>query len=100
MGGEPANIKEFPHSASIRKFKNKIHICGGSIITNKHILTAAHCFDDQKISRLRVYIGKTKFKITTQDNFGIENCEIHPRYTGVIDVDSVLRFDIAVLTVL
>lgn len=41
IGGHLVKIKSFPHQVSISKWGK--HICGGSIISPIHILTAAHC---------------------------------------------------------
>lgn len=41
VGGLEARGGQFPHQISLR-FKGS-HNCGGSIISSKYILTAAHC---------------------------------------------------------
>jgi secreted trypsin-like serine protease len=46
VGGEPAKLGEFPHMAAIgwRKENGKVKFaCGGSVISEKFVLTAAHC---------------------------------------------------------
>uniref|UniRef100_A0A7G3AZU5 trypsin n=1 Tax=Lutzomyia longipalpis TaxID=7200 RepID=A0A7G3AZU5_LUTLO len=48
VGGIAVNIEDFPHQVSI--IYNNTHICGGSIISDKFILSAAHCY---------IYIGPT-----------------------------------------
>lgn len=48
IGGLPARANQFPYQVSIQKkinYKTKRHFCGGSIISQKVVLTAAHCFD-------------------------------------------------------
>ncbi|XP_059745320.1 serine protease 55-like isoform X5 [Bos taurus] len=42
IGGVPANIRDFPWQ--IRILENGSHLCGGSILSEWWILTAAHCF--------------------------------------------------------
>ena len=41
LGGEEASKTGFPYACSIRV--DGAHSCGGSIIANTKILTAAHC---------------------------------------------------------
>ena len=44
-GGSKAKISEFPWVVTII-IDDKEELCGGSLITKKHVLTAAHCFND------------------------------------------------------
>lgn len=39
-GGEPAAIKDFPYQVALRLGDA---ICGGAILNNRYILSAAHC---------------------------------------------------------
>lgn len=41
VGGKEITIVESPWQVSLQYFRS--HYCGGSIISNKWILTAAHC---------------------------------------------------------
>jgi len=44
VGGEVTTIGEFPYQVSVQL--NGQHICGGAVIGNQFVLTAAHCFED------------------------------------------------------
>uniref|UniRef100_A0A182JC80 Peptidase S1 domain-containing protein n=1 Tax=Anopheles atroparvus TaxID=41427 RepID=A0A182JC80_ANOAO len=41
VGGNDANITDFPYQLSLRKFDS--HICGASVISSQYAVTAAHC---------------------------------------------------------
>lgn len=47
VGGEEAFLGQFPWMARlfVRVGSRKTYICGGSIISKKYVVTAAHCFD-------------------------------------------------------
>lgn len=48
VGGSTAAMAEFPWMALLQfkdvEKENLAFLCGGSLITEKHVLTAAHCF--------------------------------------------------------
>lgn len=46
VNGLDASQGQFPYQISLRK--NSMHHCGGSIITNRFILTAAHCVGENR----------------------------------------------------
>ena len=42
VGGVDAAIGQFPHQVSLQR-EDGSHTCGGSIISENYIITAAHC---------------------------------------------------------
>lgn len=43
IGGTEAEPGQFPHQVSLKSVLYERHVCGGSIISNRFILTVAHC---------------------------------------------------------
>ena len=74
-GGETAYPGKYPWMAAILEESNKIQ-CGGSLISDRHVLTAAHCFfgiTSKQIDKMEVRLGETNLK-TKFDCFVIEDC--------------------------
>ncbi|XP_061389291.1 serine protease SP24D-like [Musca vetustissima] len=83
-GGEDALNFEFPFAASVRL--DQAHICGGTIIGTKHILTAAHCVvEKEKVispKRLSVRVGSTN-QFAAGKLVDVESVIVNPNYSGV-----------------
>ncbi|XP_049820378.1 trypsin-7-like [Aethina tumida] len=57
VGGDPANIADYPYQISLQYYGS--HICGGSIIASKWVVTAAHCTDGFSASALSIRAGSS-----------------------------------------
>uniref|UniRef100_A0A8C6WP28 Peptidase S1 domain-containing protein n=1 Tax=Neogobius melanostomus TaxID=47308 RepID=A0A8C6WP28_9GOBI len=56
VGGQPAPEGAWPWQVSIHRGRG--HICGGSLINNLWVLSAAHCFQSGSASDNTVFIGR------------------------------------------
>lgn len=54
IDGTPMNISEVPWQVSLQFNDGKSHFCGGSIIGDRWILTAAHCLGGARLIRVRI----------------------------------------------
>lgn len=57
VGGEDANIEDYPYQLSLEWYGS--HICGASIISKDFAVTAAHCTEGSDASQLSVRAGSS-----------------------------------------
>lgn len=92
VGGYQAEPGQFPFMASVQLKEygdgTDGHICGGSIIDSRWILTAAHCMVDTKPSEVQVGVGRTNIDdFSTGQTLDADRIVVHPDYedTGTFD---------------
>jgi len=100
FNGQDARLGYFPHQVSMSidgEFE-----CGGSILNENWILTAAHCVDDlHKVPKIKILAGS----ITNIENYNgnepdgqlrdVDCVKWHPNYKG--EQNSLFPYDIALL---
>ncbi|XP_011505643.1 PREDICTED: chymotrypsin-2-like [Ceratosolen solmsi marchali] len=99
-GGEDVTIQDYPYSAALAKISNEYFFCGGSIISNWHILTAAHCIEQYQYFEIKVYVGSTRLAITAESGYRLQRCIRFNQFRNKIDLPSsnFINYSIGILT--
>uniref|UniRef100_A0A1Q3FTA7 trypsin n=1 Tax=Culex tarsalis TaxID=7177 RepID=A0A1Q3FTA7_CULTA len=77
VGGVQISIAEAPYQVSLQFFK--VHLCGGSIISKRWIMTAAHCIVTSSVSIYNVRVGSSKHA-SGGSLLRVKRIVVHPSY--------------------
>ncbi|CAD0200094.1 unnamed protein product [Chrysodeixis includens] len=92
VGGDLTTIDKYPSMAALLYSQNLLHygqICGGTIINNRSILSAAHCIIGP-VPTLRVRIGSS-YANSGGEVLLLANTINHPEYSGNNNDITILR---------
>ncbi|XP_070509010.1 trypsin-like [Chironomus tepperi] len=107
VGGTNATIEEVPYQVSLRYCRTTCgHFCGGSIINQDTILTAAHCVDGDLPEWIAVRAG-SDLRSQGGQILQVRNIIIHPEYqrsglyndVAVLKLSTQLRFSSKVMPI-
>lgn len=104
VGGTKATKNEFPHMAVIG-FGNTnspplVWLCGGALISEIFVLTAAHCLNTDNGPAQKVRLGTNNLKSTEGATYGISERIPHPQHAppvkyndvGLLKLDKTVQF--------
>ncbi|XP_049533983.1 trypsin 3A1-like [Anopheles darlingi] len=97
VGGATVDISKFPYQVSVQELDD--HICGGSIVTEYCILTAAHCLDDTIPKYVNVRVGSS-FINQKGIVYNAKSFAVHPQHIpyswimdfALIELETSIRF--------
>ena len=89
VGGQDADPNEFPHMVAIGypNFNGEISFnCGGSLISDRFVLTAAHCAKSERKSPTTIRLGDLNLKLNDRNlpeiDIPVESFISHERYNS------------------
>ena len=93
VGGTDVNIADAPWQVSVQlTIGSSFHVCGGSILNEQWVLTAAHCVTHGWVDRLSVRAGISRQSDTAGQFRDVDALYLHPDW----DADD-LMYDAALL---
>ncbi|CAG4939721.1 unnamed protein product [Colias eurytheme] len=97
VGGENTKPNEYPMMVAVIEQGSSNVMCGGVIISNRYVLSAAHCVERKIATSLGVIVGEHDLSTGTETpytkGYRVMRIDIHPYYNNV-NYD----YDAAILT--
>ncbi|XP_009878884.1 PREDICTED: transmembrane protease serine 9 [Charadrius vociferus] len=92
VGGTDASRGEIPWQVSLKE--DSRHFCGATIIGDRWLLSAAHCFNETNPEEIEAYVGTTSLNGTDGNAVKVNITRViqHPLFNPII-----LDFDVAIL---
>ncbi|XP_068905393.1 chymotrypsin-1-like [Tenebrio molitor] len=88
VGGSTASAGQYPFIISLRTIFNS-HTCGGSLIANNWVVTAAHCVYNSSPSSYSVVAGINQLNSNSGVQVGVAEIIVHPNYNQNLIINDI-----------
>src|SRR3712207_769597 len=83
VGGTAVPDGKYPFVASVQgRMDGFRYLCGGSLIDQDSVLTAAHCAKGVRASTMKVTVGRTVLSSDQGQERRVSRIFVHPRYNA------------------
>merc|ERR1712121_35019 len=82
VGGQETEVNEYPWQVGLVSSRGRRPFCGGSLISNQHVLTAAHCTAGGSTASIRVLLGEHDTSDSVAKIVTISAITNHPNYNS------------------
>ncbi|XP_034195399.1 chymotrypsin-2-like [Osmia lignaria lignaria] len=79
VNGEDAKVGEIPYQVSLQNKDNSFHFCGGSVLNENYVITAAHCVIGKTAASIKVIAGTINLA-AQKSEYNVKNIIIHEKY--------------------
>ncbi|XP_077256105.1 trypsin-1-like isoform X3 [Temnothorax americanus] len=80
VNGENAKVGEIPYQISLQDKYSSFHFCGGSILSDKYVITAAHCVEGKRANGIKVVAATINLTSQEKSQHEVERIVIHENY--------------------
>ncbi|XP_034195404.2 chymotrypsin-2-like [Osmia lignaria lignaria] len=79
VNGEDAKEGEIPYQVSLQNKDSSFHFCGGSVLNENYVITAAHCVESKTAVGIKVIAGTINLT-TPKSEHNVKKIIIHEKY--------------------
>ncbi|XP_076664976.1 chymotrypsin-2-like [Andrena cerasifolii] len=80
IGGTVAKPGEIPYQVALVDLKSGTHFCGGSILNEDYVITAAHCVKGKSPTSFKVIAGTVDLSKAASEEHSAKEIHIHENY--------------------